>query len=150
MTKGTATRTRYFKQHFYIEPEEAAAEAKRLEYTLKANERIQAQARNRLPVLVEAIEKIMLEYQRQKLLTETRPDKYEIQYRLTQLSTETCLQYQLERDKLAWTRNERTIDMVTDRNFEKITADIPEEQRKVLIKRRRYDRPSRYATLRAW
>ena len=128
--------TAYFRQHYNITIGEAAAEVKRIEQQLRENEHTQKQERDRLPTIDAYKEQIMREYQHQRLLADTRPDGADIQYKLTQLSDKTILQCQSSQDKLIWVRCEHDLDMVRERNFEKLADDMPEEQIKALVKRR--------------
>jgi len=136
----------YFKQTYYVTPDEATAEIKRLEYKIKDIERVQERLQNRLTPLSEEQEIFKLEYQRQKLLTDISPDKNTIQHRLMQLNNEDLPHS--SHDRIAQIQSQRALDIVTERNFENIIKEIPQEQANVLIRQRKRERERDYTRIR--
>lgn len=125
--------TNYFKKIYHIPPEEATAKAMRLEYEAKDMERIQERLQDRINPLEADKEVFALEYQRQKLLAEISPDKQDIQNELARLDKEVRTQGQSIQDRISRTQSERTLDIVTERNFQEILKDVSPEQAKKLI-----------------
>ncbi|MCL2810469.1 MAG: MobA/MobL family protein [Clostridia bacterium] len=121
-----------FRREFHVEPSEASAEVQRLEY--KASDKAIAYERlqDRIAPYIENRGVILMEYQREKLLAEISPEAQQIKDLLKQ----SVPQGESIRERLARTQNERTFDLVTEKNFRAIVEQVNPAQAQRLIAQR--------------
>ena len=125
--------TSYFWRNYYIAPEEAAAEVKRLEYKIKDFERVSERFQDSLAPLTAERDSFMLEYQRRKLIAEISLSGQKIQEELKRLDKE-LMQGQSAQYKLAYMRSERALEVITEQSLQRILDDLQPEQQYKLIK----------------
>ena len=130
----------YFKQKYNIEPEQAAAEAVRLETTAESKKHLQEKLQEKLTPLIDEKALTLLEYQRQKLLMEFNPDGQKIRNHLVLLEKESRVYRKLIKDNIAWLRCERVLDTVTERNFKELSKEMQPEHVDRLLRLRERDR----------
>jgi len=135
--------TNTFKREFYVIPEEATAEAKRLEYKAKDMERSSERLQDRLAPLVAEKDIFAFEYQRQKLFAEVAHDGQKIKDDLIGLDKKH-LQSLTPKEKLAYTQSERLLEMINERSFQRILDEVAPEQAYKLIKLRERERAREY------
>lgn len=125
---------KHFKRSYYITPEQAVVEIKRLEYKSKDTERIQERLQERISPLEVDKKSFTLEYQKQKLLAEINPNGQRIKDKLTQLDKENHLSEKTAQDRIARLQSERNIEKVTKDNFQEILQGLRREQAEALNK----------------
>jgi ATP-dependent exoDNAse (exonuclease V) alpha subunit len=128
--------TEYFKRTYKIAPEQAGAEVKKLEAISESKKHLQEKLQNKLNPLIERKDMTILEYQRQKLLVDIRPDKEKILNRLSELDKENRAHKGLVQDDIMRSRSQRALDIVTERNFGEILKSVTPKQAKDLAKLR--------------
>jgi len=128
-----------FKKEYYVFPEEAAAEIKRLEFKAKDFERVQERLWDRLAPIVAEKEVFMFEYQQQKLLAGISPGGQIIKDKLSQLDKESMQQLSAQ-GKTSYMRSMHVLDIVTERSFQRILDDVKPEQQRKLIRQRERER----------
>jgi len=128
-----------FKKDYFVPPEEAPKEIKRLGYKAKDFERIQERLQAKLIPLAAEKDVFAFEYQRQNLLAGISPDGQTIQDELKRLDKKEMLGLSAK-EKISHMRSERVIDIVTERSFQRILDEVLPEQQRKLIKQRERER----------
>ena len=128
-----------FKSEYNVKPEEATAEAKRLDYKAKDLETASKRLQDGLAPLVVEKDAFMLEYQRHKLFLEIAHDGQKIKEDLLNLNKK-AVQNLSAKEKLAYTQSERLLEMITERSFQRILDEVTPEQAYKLIKLRERER----------
>jgi len=136
-----------FKREYYVFPEEAAAEVKRLEYKTRDLAYIQERLQDRLAPLNTEKDVFMIEYQRQMLLAGISPNGQAIYGQLAQLN-KTAIQEESTQGKLARIQSERVLNLVTGRSFQRILDEVSPEQAYRLIKEREREMARDYGRIR--
>jgi hypothetical protein len=118
----------FFKNHFHIDPTQAAEELKRLHEEIRAKK----DELNTKQIIVQAIRKkqatIELTYHTQKLLNETRPNQQQITHLLEQMHQppESTL------DRLLQEQINRRLNIIPDEKFQKVIENLPPYQARIL------------------
>jgi ATP-dependent exoDNAse (exonuclease V) alpha subunit len=123
---------------YHIEPDEAQEELARIYDRIKTTERDIGLKTARIQALENTLTAIELEYQTEKLLAQTRPDKYEIEKILAEIKRPP---EQSIRDKQRFVEIERKLDYIPEKNFQKIIEKLPENQAKFVTDVWNKDRP---------
>jgi len=111
---------RFFKNRFYINPDQAPQEIKRINEYIHAKE---SDLLTKKAVILEIMEKqdaIELKYHTTKLLAETRPDHEQI----TQLLEKTNKPPDKIRDKLLHERINLRLNIIPDHSFQKVIDNL--------------------------
>jgi hypothetical protein len=132
--------TSYFRKTYKIEPEQARGEITRLESVAQSKQIFQNRINEKLTPLIEEQNKTVYEYQRQRLIVEIHPDKQKIQARLSELEKEGKPYKQSAQYTVLRERSQRLLDSVSERNFERILQELPQQQQKALIELRERER----------
>jgi len=132
-----------FKSEYNVNPEEANAEAKRLDYRAKDLEKASERLQDGFAPLVDEKNIFMLEYQRHKLFLELAHDGQKIKEDLLNLNKK-ALHSLSPKEKLAYTQSERLLEMITERSFQRILDELAPEQAYKLIKLRERERAREY------
>jgi len=136
-----------FKSEYHVNPEEATAEAKRLDYKAKDLETVSERLQNGIAPLVVEKDTFMLEYQRHKLFLEFAHDGQKIKEDLLNLNKK-AMQSLSAKEKLAYTQSERLLEMITERSFQRILDELAPEQAYKLIKLRERERAREHERIR--
>jgi len=132
-----------FMRQFQIEPSAEAIEAKRIEFKEKDAALTHSYLQERTAPYVEEKDKVMQEYQKQKLLAEFSPNWGQIQQYLKQLAESA---HESTKGLLDRIRAERVLDTVTEKNLHAIMEKSTPEQVLILTARRERER----VRLREW
>jgi len=136
-----------FKSEYHVKPEEARAEATRLEYKAKDLEGTSERLQYGLAPLVVEKDTFMLEYQRHKLFLELAHNGQKIKDDLSSLNKK-AVQSLTAKEKLAYTQSERLLEMITERSFQRILDELAPEQAYKLIKLRERERAREHERVR--
>jgi len=98
--------------------------------------------------LVEEKDKYIFKYQHQKLLTDIHPKSEEIYKHLSELAKENRLHMKSVQDNIAWSRCERTINTIVEKNYQEILKMVSPEQVEKLIKQRERERVREHLKIR--
>jgi len=128
-----------FKSEYHVNPEEATAEAKRLEDKAKDLETASERLQDGLAPLAREKDVFALEYQRHKIFLEIAHDGQKIKEDLLNLNKK-AMQSLTAKEKLAYTQSERLLEMITERSFQRILDELAPEQAYKLIKLRERER----------
>ena len=116
----------YFTRTYDISPEQASEKVRQMEYIATSKQHYQEKLQEKLTALAEEKETFALEYKKQKLLAEIRPDRQKIHDKLAQLDNETA-------QSRHFAHSERTINIVTQRHFEQILTEVTPIQAQKLV-----------------
>jgi hypothetical protein len=130
----------YFERKYGVTPEETAGKIKQLEKSASEKRRSLEQLRNRLEPLKQQQENILFEYQHQKLLADISHDKQKIYNRLSELEKQSRPQKQSAQYAIMQADNQRLLDTISQRNFERILRELSPEKQKALEKLREHER----------
>jgi len=119
-----------FNWEYKIKPDQSETEIKRLEDRAESYGNLHNKLQGKALSFAYEKDNFELEYQRQKLLAELRPDGQKIFEKLTELSGGNHWQSQ----------SERILNIITERNFQEILNGIQPEQAEKLIQRRERER----------
>jgi hypothetical protein len=131
------TATEFFQKKYKITPEQAEKQIEILEQ--KASELADKKAflQHKLAPFNEEKSKIILEYQKQKLLAEISPNGLKIAEELEKFGKNKAISIQ---EKLLRANTDRKLDIISDENFAKIINEIRPEQAKKLARLRGFER----------
>ena len=127
--------TAYFKRTYNFGPEQAAAEAARLEADAMSKNHLHDKLREKATPPAEERETVLLEYQWQKLHADINPYKQEIYDHLAKLKKESRARRQSVQDDLTRMRCERALDAISWQNFQEIVKETQPEHAQALIER---------------
>jgi len=136
-----------FKKEYHVSPEEATAEAKRLDYTAKELETASERLQSGLAPLAREKDVFLLEYQRHKLFLELVHDGQKIKEDLLNLNKK-AMQSLSAKEKLAYTQSERLLEMIAERSFQRVLDEVTPEQAYKLIKLRERERAREHERVR--
>ena len=129
----------YFKRTYKIGPEQAAAEAERLEAAAHSKKHLRDKLQDKLTPLAEEQKTLLFEYQQQKLFADVRPDWQDIYSHLAELEKGQPRGQSIQ-DNLARLRCERALDTITERDFQEIVNKAKPEQTQALFELRESER----------
>ncbi|MCL2049326.1 MAG: MobA/MobL family protein [Defluviitaleaceae bacterium] len=132
--------TRYFEHKYNISYENTVDKIEFLREETQEKQRKLERLQGRLEPLKAEQEKILLGYQRQKLLADISCDKQKIYNRLRELERQQKPQKPSAQYAIMRAENERLLDSISKRNFEIILKDLTPEQQKALIKLQEHEK----------
>ena len=140
----------YFEYAYKIKPQQTGAEVTQLEHIVENKKHLQAVLQEKLTSLTENQDKVVYEYQKQKLIADTSHDKEKIYKRLAELERESRPQKQSAQYAIMRERNQRLLDSVSEQNLQKIMQELSREQQRTLekIRGRERERIRNYAMFR--
>ena len=121
-----------FKKKYGIDPEQAIIKIQRVRE--KIRERENAIERNNVQIskIRERQAAIRIEYQTQKLLNESRPDRQQIEQLLEKMNKPP----ESVRERLRQNELDRRLNTITKEDFQKIIEKLPQKQAEIIIKER--------------
>jgi hypothetical protein len=124
---------RFFKNRFYIDPDQAPSEINRLQKIARAKE-VDISTKNAAILdIMDTQDKVLLGYHTQKLLAEAQHDKEHLNKLLEQIHKppETL------RDRPLQKRIDRRLNIIPDENFQKVLEKLPQEYAQILTEERK-------------
>jgi len=141
-----------FVREYDVDVGQVGVEIARLEDRARSLGNLQAKLNDKIVEFVEQREYFAIEYHRQKVLADMRPDGQRVRDRLIELESVELeksevhnhatnqTQRQSARDMIARNRSVRGLDRFIDQNFEMAMQDAPQEQREFLSVRHKQER----------
>jgi glucose-6-phosphate-specific signal transduction histidine kinase len=126
--------TTFFEDKYKITPEYAKEKISQLEEKARENHRTCRELWSKLRPLEAEQEKILLEYQRQKILMGISHDEEKIHKRLDELEKQRQPHKQTAEYTMMRAENQHLLDSISNHNFEVILQELSPEKQKALTK----------------
>ena len=136
-----------FKKEYFVYPKEAQAKIKRLEFKMKDFEQIKERLQDGLVFITAERDVFVFEYQLQKQILEISPNGQSIQKDLEILYKQELENLSVQ-EKLDYSRSQHTLEIVTEKSFQRILDEVSPEQARKLIKYRERERARDYMNIR--
>ncbi|MCL2410849.1 MAG: MobA/MobL family protein [Treponema sp.] len=129
-----------FVREYKIAPEQASTEINRLVNQARDFEISRAELDEKILPLIQERDNFELEYKRQNILLNTRPDEAKIRDKLSELEKETRANHSSAHDITARDEAERRLNKINEHDFNKILLEMHPKHHDFLIRQRDYMR----------
>jgi hypothetical protein len=123
----------FFKNRFNVTPNQAPDEIKRIQKIVREKESDLNTKNATILEIMNNQDKILLEYHTKKLLAETRSDKEKLDKLLEQMNPPP----ETVRDRLLQERIDRRLNIIPDKDFQRVIEKLPQHQTQTLIEQRK-------------